>query len=634
MAKLITGILSHVDAGKTTLSEALLYTGGAIRKLGRVDSQDTFLDTQLVEKQHGITVFAKQAVLSDKITLIDTPGHVDFSTEMERTLSVLDAAILLINGADGIQSHTKTLWALLQKHHIPTLIFVNKTDIPSVNKQLVFENLCKTFSRNIVDFSDTSSDIFYEKISSTSDELTEKYLQELPISSEEISMAINQRKAFPLLFGSALRLQGIDKLISVLDSYFSPQNTNSDFGCIVYKTSSDKSGSRLSHIKVTGGILKVKDYLGEEKINEIRVYNGDKFENVQEISAGNICTVTGLKTAKAGSVFGTCSLVTKSTFEPAIIYSVKTPDVTTSRLLEILRQLEDEMPELKVDFKSQQQEVHIMLIGELQAEIIKEIVKERFSVNITFTDGKVAYKETIAKPVLGAGHYEPLRHYAEVHVLLTPLSRGSGMKFVSDLPVNELDTNWQRLIYTHMTEKQHLGVLTQSPLTDIEIKLVAAKAHLKHTEGGDFRQATYRAIRQGLMKAKSLLLEPVYKFEITVPKENTGKVLSDIQRMSGTCTIEETTEEFCVLSGHCPVSEMKNYITEIRAFTKGRGTLTAVVDGYQECHNTDTIVEQEQYNPDSDQENPAFSIFCSHGAGFAVPWQDVDKMSHIQVPEI
>jgi len=633
MSKLITGILAHVDAGKTTLSEAMLYQSGAIRKLGRVDSKDAFLDNNAIERNRGITIFSKQAVLSEKIILIDTPGHIDFGAEMERTLSVLDAAILLVNASDGIQSHTKTLWSLLEQNNIPTLIFVNKMDMPSVSKSGLLNQLQEIFSQNIVDFStdfiDTPS--FQEAAGSCDDQLMEMYLNGEKISKEHIKNAINSRKIFPCLFGSALKMQGIEELLSILSFYFEPKPTSSELGCFAYKITYDKQNNRLTHLKVTGGTLKVKEEIFGEKSNEIRIYSGEKYESVKEVSAGEICTVTGLKSTKAGMAFGSCNTKMNSRIEPALIYSVNPPEnMDIPSFLKILRQLEEEMPELKVNYVEETKDIQMMLMGQVQTEVVTQLLQERHNISISFKDEQIAYKETIKTPVIGVGHYEPLKHYAEVHLKLTPLPSGAGMRFISNLSVDLLDTNWQRLIMTHLAEKQHKGVLTGSPITDIQIEVIAGRAHLKHTEGGDFRQSTYRAIRHGLMQAESILLEPVYRYEITVPENCTGRVMSDMEKMHGTCNLDSNNAGFSTLSGKCPVYTMKNYINEVRAFSKGQGVLSLLVEGYEKCHNQTQIVEEKNYNPDADLANPASSVFCSHGAGFVVPWNEVTNYQHIK----
>ncbi len=632
MARLITGILAHVDAGKTTLSEALLYESSAIRTLGRVDSKNAFLDNNSIERERGITVFSKQAVLNERITLIDTPGHVDFSAEMERTLSVLDAAILLVNASDGIQSHTKTLWTLLRNYGIPVVIFVNKMDMPATDKNVILSKLQETFSSAIVDFDsgNLNSESFFEAVTGNDDDLMEKYLEGGQITVSEISMLISGRKIFPCVFGSALKLEGVDDLMHVLQEYFPVPEYSGEFGCRVYKISKDRQGNRLTHLKITGGVLKVKDSLDDEKVNEIRIYSGGKYGQAKEIRAGEVCTVTGLKESYAGKVYGAEEENGNTRIEPALIYSVIIPEgVDIPKMLHILRELEEELPEINVTYPEDESGIQVMLMGEVQTEVIRQLLSERYRIQVEFGNGRIAYRETILEPVTGVGHYEPLRHYAEVHLQLSPLARGSGMRFVSELSVDVLDTNWQRLILTHLKEKQHVGILTGSPLTDMEIRVTAGRAHLKHTEGGDFRQSTYRAVRHGLMYAKSILLEPFYHYEITVPENCTGRVMSDMEKMHGICVLEDSRSGFASLSGRCPVSTMKNYMNEVRAFTKGQGTLSLSMDGYDLCHNEKEVIAGRNYNPDADLENPASSVFCSHGAGFTVPWNQVNDYKHL-----
>lgn len=630
MAKLITGIVAHVDAGKTTLSEALLFKAGAIRNLGRVDSKNAFLDNNSIERERGITIFSKQAILNEKITLIDTPGHVDFSAEMERTLAVLDAAILLVNASNGIQSHTKTLWSLLCQHKIPTVIFVNKMDMPDTSKPQLLAKLKAGFSDGVVDFDTQSGDSFYEEIATSDDSLMEKYLNGESISTKDICRVVTEHKIFPCIFGSALKLEGVENLLKILDTYFTVPSYGPDFGCIVYKISKDKQNNRLTHLKVTGGVLKVKDMLGEEKANEVRLYSGEKYEMAKEVPAGEVCTVTGLKESMAGIAYGNANSVGNYKMEPALIYSVIPPQgIDTPKMLHILKELEEELPEIKVEYSEQNSEICVMLMGEVQTEVIKQLLKDRHDIAIEFGEGRIAYKETITESVIGVGHYEPLRHYAEVHIQLSPLPRGTGLRFVSNLSVDVLDTNWQRLILTHLKEKQHIGVLTGSPITDMELKVVAGRAHLKHTEGGDFRQSTYRAIRHGLMYSKSILLEPVYNFEIVVPEACTGRVMADVEKMHGNCVLDESKDGFTTLHGKCPVSTMKNYMNDVRAYTKGQGTLALTLDGYDLCHNEKEIIEKIAYNPNADLANPAGSVFCSHGAGFAVNWDEVNNYKHL-----
>ncbi len=633
--KLVTGILAHVDAGKTTLSESLLFTAGAIRRLGRVDTGDAFLDNNSIERQRGITVFAKQASLSDRITLIDTPGHVDFSAEMERTLSVLDAAVLLINASDGIQSHTKTLWSLLARHKIPAAIFVNKMDMPDTNRSEILGRLQKGLSASVTDFSRDNlfSDSFCEQVCAQDDFLTEKYLEGGKPDSSDISRLVSGRSIFPCIFGSALKLEGVEELLEILNNYFVPPEPGaSDFGpgCVVYKISRDRQNNRLTHLKVTGGVLRVKDFLGDEKINEIRIYSGEKYEQVKGIGPGEVCTVTGLKKSFAGKVYGSAEPLGCCETEGALIYSVIVPEgVDAARMLFIMKELEEEFPEIRVGYSEQSEEISVMLMGQVQTEVIRQLLLERYKMDIGFGEGRIAYRETILGPVTGVGHYEPLRHYAEVHLLLKPLPRGSGMKFVSNLSTDVLDANWQRLILTHLGEKTHAGVLTGSPVTDIEIEVTAGRAHLKHTEGGDFRQATYRAVRHGLMYSKSVLLEPVYDYEASVPENCVGRFMCDMDKMHGTCSLDESLEGFAVLHGKVPVSEMRDYVNDLRSYSKGQGILSFRVSGYERCHNESEVIEKSGYNPEEDPANPASSVFCSHGAGFVVKWDQVNDYRHL-----
>ncbi len=641
MAKVITGILAHVDAGKTTLSEALLYTTGAIRTMGRVDSKNSFLDNNTVERDRGITVFAKQAQLNDHITLIDTPGHIDFLAEIQRSLCVLDAAILLINAGDGIQPTTRTLWSLLQSYHIPVIIFVNKMDMNGTDREQLLHRLQQTFSPYIIDCTDITAESLVpknasilEEIASSNEMLLEKFLNTGTLSEVDIQSAVSDRSMFPCIFGSALKMQSIDTLLSILDTAILPRKYPSDFGAIAYKISKDKQGNRLTHLKVLGGTLHVKDFLGDEKANEIRMYSGDKFQSVKEAAAGEVCTITGLKNSRAGGTWGNTSVLARDagpTAEPALVYTVHYPEeVSDSTMLHVLQELEEEIPELAVTYAEATKQFQVKLMGQIQTEILTQLVKERYNLDISFGEGKIAYRETISAPVMGVGHYEPLRHYAEVHLKLTPLPRGSGMQFESNLSVDVLDTNWQRLIMTHLQEKQHAGVLTGSPITDIKIEVAAGRAHLKHTEGGDFRQSTYRAIRHGLMQAENLLLEPFYQYEITVPENCTGRVMADMQKMAGTCELTENRGGFATLTGRVSVKEAQNYMNDVRAFTKGQGILNFTLAGYDLCHNTEEVLQEFGYNPDADLENPASSVFCSHGAGFTVPWQEVCNYQHIK----
>ncbi|MDY5932012.1 MAG: translation factor GTPase family protein [Candidatus Ornithospirochaeta sp.] len=630
MSHLIAGIIAHVDAGKTTLSEALLYRSGAIRRPGRVDRGDAFLDTDAIERRRGITIFAKEAILNERIALIDTPGHADFSAEMERTLSVLDAAILLISAPDRIGSHTRTLWSLLSRQSIPALIFVNKMDMCDRDKPSILGEIRQKLTPRAVDFTSIGEEET-EEIAANDDELLSRYLAGESISESDIRETVEKGNTVPVLFGSALRMEGIDRLLEVLSSCFSPMPPDKEFGAFVYRVSYDRQGARLTHLRITGGTLHSKDMLGSEKANEIRIYSGSRYSSVQEAEAGEACTVLGLKESRAGMAYGACRRRAHSSFTPALVYSVIPPKgMDDSKLLRIMRMIEDEIPEISVQYQREEKEVQVLLMGEVQTEVISEIAATRHGASIAFGEGRIAYKETIRERTIGIGHFEPLRHYAEVHLLIEPGERGSGMEFISELPVNELDTSWQRLILTHLREKTHIGVLTGSPITDIRIRVLAGRAHLKHTEGGDFREATYRAVRQGLMKAESVLLEPYYRFEIIVPDACIGRVLSDIERMHGKGSIESSSDGFASIAGTCPVSTMRNYMNEIRLFSRGEGSMNAYVEGYTECHDSERVIEESGYDAERDIDNPSSSIFCSHGAGFAVPWDEVDAMSHIK----
>lgn len=626
---LITGIVAHVDAGKTTLSEAILYKMGVIRKLGRVDDRNTFLDTDVIERKRGITVFSKEAIATSKITLLDTPGHIDLTAEMERTLSVLDAAILVLSAPDGIQAHTRTLWPMLERANIPTLIFVNKIDMFKGEKNQLLTSLYKGLSDNIVDFSNIEKPSFIENISEKDDALTEKYLDNKEITIGDIKRVIKERKVFPLLFGSALKLNEIDNLINILTTYFEPKPYSESFSGIVYRVSRDKLGARLTHLKVTGGVLHAKDMLGGEKANELRVSSGEKAETVKEVKAGELVQIVGLKDSKPGMSYGS-SMQYVPTAIPALSYQVIASDQTDiSKLYRALSELQEELPELSLGIN--RDEIRISLMGEIQKEIITDIIKRRYGIAIDLKDGKIKYKETIENSSHGIGHFEPLKHYAEVHLKLSPAPRGSGLSFKSLVPTDLLELNWQRLILTHLKEKEHLGILTGSPITDIEITLIAGRAHLKHTEGGDFREATYRAVRNGLMKARSILLEPIYSFIAIIPESSVGRFLSDITMMSGNATIKDSKDGFITLEGKCPVSTMLNYAITLRSYTKGEGTLTTVVSQYDRCHNEDEIINSISYDPLSDLENTPSSVFCSHGAGFPVPWDRIEEYAHIKL---
>ena len=626
MSRIITGITAHVDAGKTTLSEALLLASGAIRKAGRVDDGNAFLDTEKIEKRRGITIYAKEAILSDKVTLIDTPGHVDFTSEMERTLSVLDAAVLVISAPDGIQAHTRTLWQLLEAAGVPVLIFANKMDMAGADKDALIKELKAGLSENICDFTAMNT----EEIASSDDELTEKYLSGEDITDEDIKRVIRERKLFPLLFGSALKFQGTLEVLEVLEKYFTPAPEDESFGAIVYRISRDRKGNRLTHMKITGGVLHARDELGSEKANEVRLFSGEKYESVREVHAGEVCTVTGLKESYPGCTYGCAAIRHRASIEAPLIYTVTSSDVNdTSKLLVMMREISDEMPELKVSL-SEKGDVTLSLMGEIQTEVITETVKDRYGVSLSFSDGRIAYRETIKSPVTGMGHYEPLKHYAEVHLLLSPLPRGTGLIFKSELSVDVLDTNWQRLILTHLAEKQHRGVLTGSPITDIMIEVTAGRAHLKHTEGGDFRQATYRAIRHALMRAENILLEPYFSYNATIPEESVGRFMSDAERMKASCTVIDCRSGIVTLAGRGPVSTMLNYSVTLRSYTRGEGIISLTPDGYEECLSADQVIKETGYDAEADKDNPASSVFCSHGAGYTVPWQEAEAYMHIR----
>ncbi len=628
------GLVAHVDAGKTTLSEALLYKTGAIRKWGRVDHGDAFLDTDRQEKERGITIFSKEAELTygDAVfTLLDTPGHVDFSAEMERTLQVLDYAVLVINGREGVQGHTATLWKLAEKYGVPLFIFVNKTDLEGVNRDDVMEELRGRLDQRCIAFDMEHDGEWMEQTAMCDEALLEELLDTGDIEDSSLREAIARRKLFPCYFGSALKLEGIDGLLEGLSRYSMEKQYSGDFGARVYKISRDEKGTRLTHMKITGGTLQVKDAIGDEKVEQIRIYSGGKFRTADEVKGGDVCAVAGLKTTYAGQGLGIEPDAEEPVLESVLTYKVELPDgVDAHRALEMLKMLEEEDPQLKVVWNGQLQEIHMQLMGQVQIEILRNIIADRFGFDVEFGQGAVAYKETIAAPVFGAGHFEPLRHYAEVHLLLEPAPRGSGITLDAKCSEDVLDRNWQRLILTHLAEREHPGVLTGSPITDMKITLVAGRAHLKHTEGGDFRQATYRALRQGLRKAESILLEPWYEFRLEVPQGSLGRAMGDIQRMSGILDEPETAGENAVLSGRAPVSEMKDYSTEVASYTKGYGHLSCSLWGYEGCHRQEEAVEEMGYDIDSDVENTADSVFCSHGAGVVVKWDEADEMMHLQ----
>lgn len=637
MKKIVVGILAHVDSGKTTLSEAMLYHSGTISKLGRVDSKNSFLDTFSLERSRGITIFSKQALLKYKetdITLIDTPGHVDFSAETERTLQVLDYAILVISATDGVQSHTQTLWKLLAKYKVPCFIFVNKTDLDGADKDVVLYQLKTKLSDGCVDFT-LPDDELNENIALCDDVLLEKY-EEDSLGKQDVILAIKNRKVFPCMFGSALKLDGVDAFMDLINDYTEQPQYGSDFGAKVYKISEDK-GQRLTMMKITGGTLKVKEILksekniNSEKVNQIRLYSGEKFTAVDEATAGTVCAVTGITFTNSGDGLGVEDNSSIPMLTPVLTYTVNVPDGTDAHtVLSDMRILEAEDPQLKVEWNERYFEIHIKLMGDIQLEVLQTLFADRFGINISFGKGSIIYKETIEEAVEGVGHFEPLRHYAEVHLLLKPGKRGSGLVFKTDCKEDVLDKNWQRLILTHLYEKTHIGVLTGSPITDMEIILKSGKAHPKHTEGGDFRQATYRAVRQGLRSAKSILLEPYYDFVLEIPNENVGRAMSDIQLMHGTFNPPELDGEMSVLTGSAPVSAMCDYAGTVRQYTRGVGKLSCTLKSYEPCHNAEEVIAEFDYNPDSDTDNTCDSVFCSKGAGYNVKWDEVKSHMHLQ----
>ena len=640
--RLVVGILAHVDSGKTTLSEAMLYRSGAIRKLGRVDHKDAFLDTDSLEKARGITIFSKQALLnigSTAVTLLDTPGHVDFSTETERTLQVLDYAVLVISGTDGVQSHTETLWRLLRRYHIPTFVFVNKMDLPGPGRDEILDQLNHRLGDGFVDFGADPADRD-EALALCDERLMNAMLDTGGLTAEQIVPAIARRHVFPCWFGAALRLDGVDELLSGLDEYTRPAPALDAFGAKIFKVSQDEQGTRLTWLRVTGGELKVKAQLtgetdGEpwsEKANQLRRYSGAKYTMADAVYPGQVCAVTGLTKAKPGEGLGAERDSDLPVLEPVLSYQVLLPEgADVHAALGKLHRIEEEEPQLHVVWNETLGEIHVQLMGEIQLEVLKSLLAERYGLDVEFGPGGILYKETITEPMEGVGHYEPLRHYAEVHLKLEPLPRGSGMQFAADCREETLDKNWQRLVLTHLEEKQHLGVLIGAPLTDMKITLIAGRAHQKHTEGGDFRQATYRAVRQGLMMAKCQLLEPWYAFRLEVPAENLGRAMNDIQRMEGSFDPPETSADgqTATLTGTAPVTTMRSYPMEVVSYTRGRGRLSLTLDGYRPCHNAQEVIEAVGYEPEHDLDNPADSVFCSHGAGFVVPWSQVRNYMHV-----
>lgn len=633
MKRIAVGILAHVDAGKTTLSEGLLYSAGEIRKLGRVDARDTFLDTDEIERARGITVFSKQAVLSAPeavITLLDTPGHSDFAAEAERTLSVLDYAILVVSATDGVQSHTKTLWEMLKAHSVPTFIFVNKLDLANADKDRVIEELKSELSDSIVDFLDTDDEQLRENIAVCDESVMHTYLESGEIDLNSVISAITARNIFPCFSGSALKMDGVKSFLKALVMLTEQKQSPTEFGAKVFKISTDDRGQRLTFMKITGGTLKVKELVDAEKVNEIRIYSGEKYKSADSVCAGAVCAVTGLTKTFAGQGLGFSKNAAKLTAEPIFTYRVVLPQgVDATVAAAKFKTLEQEETQLNVTWNEQLQEIQIKLMGEIQLEILKHQIKSRFGIDVEFQEGRIVYKETIKNTVEGVGHYEPLRHYSEVHLLLEPLPQGAGMHFAIDCSEDILDKNWQRLILTHLMEKEHIGVLTGSPITDIKITLKAGRAHQKHTEGGDFRQATYRAVRQGLRQAESVLLEPYYEFSLEVPKENVGRAMTDLDQMGATISLPQTRGDLIKITGTVAANSIRNYHREIISYTHGLGKLSVKFSGYGVCHNAEKVIEEIGYNPDSDLENSADSVFCDHGAGFVVPWFEVFDYMHL-----
>ena len=634
MKKLVLGILAHVDAGKTTLSEALLYRSGTLRKLGRVDHRDAFLDTDTIERERGITIFSKQALLSlgdTEVTLLDTPGHVDFSAEAERTLRVLDCAVLVISGTDGVQAHTRTLWRLLERYGVPTFLFVNKMDLAGADRFGLMEELKRRLDGGCVDFSSAPEE-WAEEAAVCDEGVLERYLEDGTVTDGDVTDMIRQRKLFPCFFGSALKVEGVDGFLDALARYAPVPDYPADFGARVFKVSRDGQGARLTYLKVTGGTLRVKAVLTEdgEKADQLRIYSGAKFKTVEEAPAGTVAAVTGLSRTCPGDGLGFEKNWTGPLLEPVLNYRVELTDGTDPQTaLSRLRQLEEEDPQLHVVWNEQAKEIHIQLMGEVQMEILCRRLRERFGMEVSFGEGAICYRETIANAVEGIGHFEPLRHYAEVHLLLEPAPRGSGLILTADCPTDELDLNWQRLILTHLAEKPHLGVLTGSPITDMKLTLVAGRAHVKHTDGGDFRQATYRAVRQGLMQAESVLLEPWYDFRLELPAEQVGRAMSDLQRMNGETAPPETFGEETVLTGSAPVASLRGYAAEVTAYTRGRGRLLCTPAGYRPCANQAEVVEAVGYDPERDVDNTPDSVFCGHGAGYTVKWDEVPAHQHV-----
>lgn len=656
--KVTVGILAHVDAGKTTLAEAILYRTGTLRRLGRVDHQDAFLDTDAMERARGITIFSKQAkfALGDfDVTLLDTPGHVDFSAEMERTLQVLDYAVLVISGADGVQGHVETLWRLLSRYQIPTVLFINKMDQEGTEEDTLLLQLQKQLGEHCIEVCSMRANAsdslqpceapvpvpdFWENVAMCQEDLLERYLDGDTLTWEDAALLVKERKLFPCFFGSALKVCGVDALLSGLSKLMKEPEYTEEFGARVFKITRDETGKRLTHLKLTGGSLFTRQSLRgqtadgqewEEKADQIRIYNGSGYEQVQQAAAGEICSVTGLSKTYAGEGLGAQTEPVLPLLEPVLTYQIELPpDCDAHTMLRNLRQLEEEEPELSIVWEEASSEICAQVMGEVQMEILKNQIRERFGVPVSFGQGSIVYRETIAAPVEGVGHFEPLRHYAEVHLLLEPLERGMGLQFASAVSEDVLDRNWQRLVLTHLEEKRHKGVLCGAEITDMKITLVNGRAHIKHTEGGDFRQATYRALRQGLMRAQNVLLEPVYSFRLEIPQEQIGRAMTDIQRMNGTFEPPQTEGEFAILCGSAPVACMRGYQQEVTSYSRGRGKLFCTLQGYAACHNAEEVMAAAGYDPEADLENPPSSVFCAHGAGFVVPWDQVEEYMHLE----
>lgn len=639
MGHIVFGILAQVDAGKTTLSESLLLSAGVLKKAGRVDKKDAFLDNYELERERGITIFSKQAefqAFGKDFTLLDTPGHVDFSVEMERVLSVLDVAVLVISASAGVQSQVSAIWKLLKHYDIPAFIFVNKMDQPDTSKEKILIELKEKLDSNIIDYADANSDKvsyekFLEEVSLTDETVLEAYMETGSVDFTDIQNLVRNRKFFPAFFGSALKYEGVDEFLKSFAALIIPPVYGNEFAARVFKIARDDAGNRLTYMKLMGGSLSVREMIGDEKVTGIRIYSGEKYESRDKVEAGEVCVVTGLKGTKAGKGLGWLSgTEVGSVLKQVMSYKVELPEDEPAHVfLPKIREISEEIPELSVKYSEEKKEITISLMGEVQTEVLKHLIKERYNVDIGFGEGHTLYKETIAETVYGVGHFEPLRHYAEVELRLESAERGSGLSFASEVSEDELSINYQRLILSHLEEKEYKGVLTGSPITDMKITLVAGRAHLKHTEGGDFRQATYRAVRQGLMQAGSVLLEPVYDFKLEVPEEAIGRAMTDIGKMNGSFSSPENISGKAVLTGKVPVSEVKNYALELRAYTKGEGVLTLTPSDYEVCHNAEEVIEAMGYYPEADIENTADSVFCSHGAGFVVPWNEVINYMHL-----